>query len=242
EIAQLEVLTCPSDPPVTQGQPLLAYAANAGWAQRTAENLGSVPVGTASPFQPDDRENAANGIFFSRIRGWDASRLLGRPDNHAGTPEITMKAALIKDGLSQTVMLSENLRTINWAYLPADEYDVSGGTGNQKYHFGITWEQPETVATNLNAPIRINGNTEGETATTINSMVRTDGFPSSRHPGGVNMALMDGATRFVSDSISPFIYAQIMTSHAAKSDLHTNDGTRPEHYESQQPPVSAGDF
>lgn len=239
EIAQLEVLSCPSDPAVTQGQPVLAYSVNAGWRQRTAENL-PISVPTASRFQVDNRENAANGVFFSRIRGWDPSRLLGRADNHAGTPVITMTAALIKDGLSQTVMLSENIRSTYWAYLPAVEYSSSGGTGNQKYHFGITWEQPNTVASDLK--LRINGSTESKSDSPVSSMNQADGFPSSLHPGGVNMSLMDGATRFVADSISPFVYGQIMTSDTKKSDLHVNDGSDSAHHESNQPPVAGGDY
>jgi len=39
-----------------------------------------------------------------------------------------------------------------------------------------------------------------------------DGAPSSNHPGGVVLAFGDGQTRFMRDSISPHVYAQLVTS------------------------------
>ena len=42
-------------------------------------------------------------------------------------------------------------------------------------------------------------------------------FPSSNHPGGVNMAFADGRVVYVNDSIDPQIYGQIMTSSSRRS-------------------------
>ena len=46
-----------------------------------------------------------------------------------------------------------------------------------------------------------------------------DGLPSSNHPGGVNASFVDSHAKFISESISPQVYAQIMTSNRNRSDL-----------------------
>jgi len=254
EIAQIEILICPSDPAISAGQPLLSYAGNAGWIARTEELLATDPTPAESRFNGGAAENAANGIFFSRIRDQSTNRLLGRADNNVGNdPQIRMKPALVKDGLSSTILLTENLRTVNWAYLPEVEYNFTGGTGNQKYHFGVCWEQPNAVATavaSLNDPNdptdrdpRINSFRDSEAAdSNISDMQRVEGFPSSLHPGGVNVAFVGGSVAFITDSISPVVYAQLMTSDRKKSDLHEGDGMTRQQYDEFLPIVGADDF
>jgi prepilin-type processing-associated H-X9-DG protein len=47
----------------------------------------------------------------------------------------------------------------------------------------------------------------------------SDGWPSSSHPGGVNVAFCGGQVVFVAESIDPVVYGQLMTSKAARSKL-----------------------
>jgi prepilin-type processing-associated H-X9-DG protein len=47
-------------------------------------------------------------------------------------------------------------------------------------------------------------------------------FPSSHHPGGVNVAFCGGTVRRLSERISPVVYAQLMTSIRKRSDLVVN--------------------
>ena len=51
----------------------------------------------------------------------------------------------------------------------------------------------------------------------------TYGYPSSNHPGGVNVAFCGGTIRFMGESIDPVVYGQIMTSNARKSNLVNAD-------------------
>ena len=251
EIAQIEILVCPTDPAISSTQPALSYAGNAGWIGRTSELLGSDPTPPQSKFAGGAAENSANGIFFSGIRNWNSTTNLGTPDNNENRPVIVMKPALIKDGLSTTILLAENLRTVNWAYLPNEEYALGSSTGNEKYHFGVCWEQPNAVAAAVSAQNdltderdrdpRINGFTESEAADSpISSMTRVEGFPSSLHSGGVNVAYCGGSVSFLVDSIDALVYAQLMTSDRKKSDLHQGDGSARNQYEEFLPIVDAG--
>ena len=250
ETAQIEILICPSDPAVTSDQPLLSYSANAGWIQRTSALRNNNTSPDNSRFQ-NDAENPANGIFFDRIRNQNSTNKLGQGDGNDGTSMIKMVPALVKDGMSQTVMLSENLQAVNWAYMPADEYDNSQAVPDEKFHFGICWEQPETVSGVVastadprpDAPL-INGSKDAEPALSlISAMTAINGFPSSNHPGGVNVAFMGGSVSFIGEQISPVVYAQIMTSDRKNSDLHTGNKNAPRTaFEDSMPIVSADDF
>lgn len=252
EIAQIEILICPSDPAVTSGDPLISYGANAGWMQRSSGLFGSnsaIPP-AQSRFTNAIAENAANGVFFDRVRNSRSLPALGLPGSNPGQnrgPMIKMVPALVKDGMSQTIMLSENLRSVTWAYTDPNEY-TNSATRDEKYHFGVCWEQPAVVASAITAggttiAPRINGNRDSEPAgNTIADMVITDGFPSSNHPGGVNVAFMGGSVTFLTDQISPVVYAQIMTSDRKNSDLWAFDDSDRNNYEEFLPIVSADDF
>lgn len=235
-LSSIEILNCPSDPNELLGAPTLSFAVNTGFIQR--ENPPNTSAGA---------ENAANGVFFDQTRyGTDGPGPQDARDN-SGAQVITMTPAYIQakgDGLTGTIMLSENLNSLFWAYNTADDYST---TPDAKFHFGICWEQPATVATAPSTnPVdqktepqarRINGQNQSDDAPDFASMVPNDGFPSSNHPGGVNVAFCGGSLRFISDQIEPFVYAQLMTSNSKKSDLLFNGNP-----EAGQPQPSDADY
>ena len=45
------------------------------------------------------------------------------------------------------------------------------------------------------------------------------GYPSSNHPGGVNVAFCGGQVEFMAETIDPLIYGQLMTSNSKRSKL-----------------------
>ena len=243
-LSQIEILSCPSNPPINLGQPLLAYVANAGWIGRSGLGTGSRtsnPSPMNSPFK-GALENAANGIFFDRVRSTVTDTDLGKVDSMDTKSRIEMKPALIADGLSQTVMLSESLRSINWLFTNPDEYSDSAVTDDEKYFFGFCWDQPQAVSDGIRDNTtarfhRINGVLAAQDSIqtsmdivrddgTVN-MNPSDGFPSSNHPGGVNIAYMGGSVSFVAENIAPLVYAQIMTSDRKRSDLHLGASMAP---------------
>lgn len=246
---ELEILICPSDPPATWGLPVLSYAANAGWIQRSHSLLGGIRIPAESPFQSTREENPANGVFIdrSRVLNTEADPNLG--PNLIGTKDcfddfanpvvpVAMTMAYIQknDGANSTIMLAENLHQVHWAFTDSSDYTSStSGIADEKWHFGVCWEQPDTIkasgATDDEYRRRPNGDLSEDSYSTIGDITRDDlddpdsdpdyrrAFPSSRHPAGINVAFVGGSVRFISDSIEPRVYAQLMTSNRHMSDL-----------------------
>jgi prepilin-type N-terminal cleavage/methylation domain-containing protein/prepilin-type processing-associated H-X9-DG protein len=229
--AEIAILSCPSDPPISPGEPELAYAANAGWIDQDADtdSAGSGAI----------RENPANGVFTDRTRvgssGPGPQDVRDLPDADA---EVVVNEAFIQskgDGMTNTVMLSENLTAFQWGYKVGSDYT---GQKDRKFHFGVCWDQPADVNV---APLtgdnvfktdpslrKVNGQRidNGVTILQFSEMVPNYGFPSSNHPGGVNVAFCGGSVQFVTDEITPTVYAQLMTSNRKGSDLIDENGLR----------------
>lgn len=95
----------------------------------------------------------------------------------------------IRDGLSTTIMLSENLDATRWN----DVREVATG---------ILWMPSPPVRLNRDAGL---GNVnEGHAR------------PSSYHPGGFVVAMCDGSVSFITDQIDYNLYARLMTSDGTK--------------------------
>ena len=72
-----------------------------------------------------------------------------------------------------------------------------------------------------NAPIFGLGATV-PTASVINNPSETSLYPSSSHSGGAQFVFCDAHTRFIAESISPGVYAQLVTSGSTAGTTSTN--------------------
>ena len=223
--SEIAIVSCPSDPPISPGQPELAYVANAGYVDQEGDS------------EPSDqlRENPANGVFTDRTRvGTNGPGDQDIRDTPGADPEVVVNEAYIQskgDGMTNTIMLAENITAFQWAYQGGDYDDVK----DKKYHFGFCWEDPADVNgtptttadafKNDKTYRKVNGQRidNGITYNSFDEILPNYGFPSSNHPGGVNMAFCGGNVQFVTDEITPTVYAQLMTSNRKGSDLI--DGT-----------------
>lgn len=259
---EIEILLCPSDPVVNPGRPNLAYGVNAGWLQRSNSLIGGISsiltsLSAATPFPNQEEENPANGVFFDRSRvptgTNETPNLVGPTDGFEDKPPISMTMAYIQqkgDGGTSTIMLSENIHLVHWAFPIEEEYDP-GTTEDEKWHYGVCWEQPDILVSSSDLDEkarRINGDLSEDGYDSIDDITSDDvddltdpdyrkAFPNSRHPAGVNVAFVGGSVRFVADQIEPRVYAQLMTSNRNKSDLVFSG-----QQESKMAPVSDSDF
>jgi len=238
---RIETILCPTNGSIAVRHAPLNYAVNAGDIQRTGysvcfEDFHPHPLSPAQYYG----ENMANGVFTDHhwyVSGEEdftepcpCTRLCPREDYDLPVRERPAKMTMgylqgKGDGTNRTIMLSENLRTVSWAFQNRQAYTDDGTPRDDKYHFGVCWEQPDVLAEAVIANShfkqrRINGGeNDADKYQDVSDMVIDDGFPSSNHPGGVNIAYVGGAIQFISDGISPTVYAQLMTSNRRESDL-----------------------
>lgn len=229
----IEGITCPSDAPDVPGQPWTNYVGNAGMAFSDVTRTDPL----------NKSENSANGIFFDNNK----NPVFGPPDGRESDPRLEMTLAQVIDGLSKTIMLSENMHAWFWSYgaVPSGQsYVQQDGTANTirdtKHLFGFVWKNVNTSPAQPSNIERINGDryfdqvSPGVPASmdayaVVTSSPSTNyeqyGFPTSNHPGGVNMAFCDGHLTFVAETMDPLVYGQLMTSNRNRSNLKDAAGT-----------------
>jgi prepilin-type N-terminal cleavage/methylation domain-containing protein/prepilin-type processing-associated H-X9-DG protein len=232
----VSVLACPDDDTVMPGQGNLSYVVNGGigWTtnlKKGGQNIEDCPVGFRSPsgtppyaqsafrheidLSGDGTFGDANdkAIFYQMtlffVENWP--RGVGTVRHH--TPDSVF------DGLSNTLMLSENIRTgydpinaTNWSS-PHPRYNTfclspficdnwSCSDGHVDYsRANNRFQQPyqtESINAGRDQP-------EGESP-----------WPSSRHPGGVYVAFCDGHIQFMSEEIDGAVYAALMSPQGSK--------------------------
>lgn len=210
QIAQIELLLCPSNPPTSDDAPACSYVGNAGY-------IGNEP----SDMCEHRMEKAANGIFFDRTRslGQNDQRDLSSMCDTGTDPLIKMTFAYIQtgDGTTGTLMLSENLNSVAWTY-------SGGSTPDRKWNFGFCWGQPNDVLDGMSQDDarqvqRINGQRSSNGYSNLSDLTPADAFPSSNHPNGVNVAFVGGNVQKLNEDIHPLVYAQLMTTNRKASEL-----------------------
>lgn len=207
----MEGLTCPSDPPEIPGQPWLNYVGNSGRAFTDATPAA------------ETAEYAADGIFFDDNKNTN----IGPADGREGDARLQMSMAQVTDGTTKTMMISESMHTFYYAYGVDNNLNIK----DTKHLFGFIWKNPPPSSIE-----RINGDKYFDqtnpgppadmTAFSDATKYESYSYPSSAHPGGVNVAFCGGQVEFIAEQIEPLIYAQLMTSNSKRSKLMS--GTTPD--------------
>ncbi len=210
----IPVYVCPLD--ITRSDEQLgdlSYAVNGGWGFtiRTRKKVGDCPIdrrgrrldlngdGQActgdSALDDKDRDLFKKlGLFF--LENWK----VGGTVRHHSLDDV-------HDGLSQTFLVTENVRT---GYRPDDETANYANPNPYRCAFYIGNPCPNGSCP-PGGSIDYSLSNSGENK--INSaLMQPEGnspIPNSFHPGGVNMSYCDGHTSFLSESVDGAVYAAL---------------------------------
>jgi prepilin-type N-terminal cleavage/methylation domain-containing protein/prepilin-type processing-associated H-X9-DG protein len=211
----IESLTCPSSPPEVASEPRCVYVCNAG-------------QGFSDSTRSDALEYPGNGVFFDDNKFKNAPFGPSGGDGRETQPRIQMSLNYIQsaDGTSKTMMLSENNHAFFWTY----DLDPSSSTPLQnddstikdtKHIFGFIWKNSPNIIERINGDKHYDKNPSLDTfsAFATSSYGESYGYPTSNHPGVVNVAYCDGHVASMSETVDPVVYGQLMTSNRNKSKL-----------------------
>ena len=186
----ISLFTCPTSPPDSTSDPVMSYCANVGSTAVTA--LGS-----------SGRQYKADGVLLD---------VVGVPNQYSGARN-SVDSISTGDGASNTLIFSEKCGAfvlLNCRY-NAIPLPITATAGL------VPTSLLNAATTGAVAGFGLFGVASGQTINTASSgptagLVGYETVPSSKHPGGIVATFCDGHTQFVKDSISPWVYAQLLTS------------------------------
>lgn len=215
----LEFAACPSAPDVLGLVGRTSYVANAGFMPRSWAD--GAPL--SDPTFLRHAQIPGNGIFLDRIT----------------LPDRKVTGADCRDGMSNTILLSENLVATTWWSTgpldPSAEGPFHGRTVTSNARFGNTFvwcyasesgaapdalygtNPPVMVAPQSPVDPRMKINGEKVTHAPGSPVFAEVARPSSNHSGVVNMVFADGNVRTVSDNLEYHVYQQLMTPYSSTS-------------------------
>lgn len=215
----IRVLVCPDDITSQPNRGNLSYVVNGGFSPRPDIWPNYVDVGTGT-----DAPWVKNNLFR-----------MGLMFVEGATKERRHTIESVKDGTTNTVMMSEN---INAGF--AESISFRGGSSIVEQ---VNWACPHPANTSFFVQTVLNtdsntglvvtnadpderylyerSNTRGAMSGGING--DTTGlqeaqfpYPNSFHTGGVHILMCDGGTRFMSDAISGEVWARLVTPDGGK--------------------------
>jgi prepilin-type N-terminal cleavage/methylation domain-containing protein/prepilin-type processing-associated H-X9-DG protein len=191
---ELEIATCPSDPPTGDIPFRLSYVVNCGiWDREFGDSLA------------DWKDLPANGVFHNQYV------------NSAVTMNLGYLAK--NDGATNTLLVSENLNAVAWMTL--SQSPLQGLELEEGLH-GMVWttqtEQwladPELPKADRQYAInsrRARAVLDADIVTMNPDQWVSIARPSSNHSGGVNAVFCDSHAIFLKEDIDPWVYNQLMS-------------------------------
>ena len=187
------IFVCPTSPPDSNTDPVISYAGNIGstvvvsGAQRRGDGVFLDGVGSAS------------GFLYTAAR--TSIDVISSADGATNTMAFTEKCGSL---IAATLRYNAIPPSISGTGGLNPDPNLISSSGTSVAGFGLLG----TVAAGT-SPKMINSTSSGPSNT---GPVGFESLPSSNHPGGVVTSFCDGHTQLVNDNISPWVYAQLLTS------------------------------
>ncbi len=213
EPPRLDIFVCPSDQGTNTRLGTLSYVVNSGMPDPLTPNvLGNNAVSDVK----------SNGVCH---------------DRRVGRNGPTVNDSNIKDGMPNTLLLSENVQKDQGAtwmgplqtnpVAPPSNYQPDM-TNNPEQIFGMTWvydsSSPFAPDPSLWQPINRDTRdpSPGNYTMPANTMGSAFARPASEHPEVVVVAFCDGHTTDLRENIDYKVYQQLMTPEGMKAALYTD--------------------
>jgi prepilin-type N-terminal cleavage/methylation domain-containing protein len=234
----IKVLTCPEDPTLIPGRGNLSYVANGGvyyhWYLRMRPN-GTLEGITGDQEPVQIRARMQDNLFKQGLM-----YTVPAATGNARTVSKRHSFATVTDGLTTTILLSENINAgvggqgpwggsdANWAlahpfntsFFIAPIADKNQSCSPDPRDI---WEMqgPDSfvwggINKRCDAPLTLQGSGYGTVGGGINNFVagQFEGiapFPNSGHGGGVHVAMCDGSARMISENINSLVFAKLVS-------------------------------
>lgn len=204
-VPPVDILVCPSDPPDDRSAANLSYVANCANA-----------ILALKPVPPGQGQRTGDGVFFARCE----------PRAAFESPIVAWSVTLrhIRDGLSQTLMLSENIQAGEYSaaeYFTPPPFEIPKTVrlvSDAQLLTGFVWDWDPDITTAPPADERcINGKKWYGPKAPVTTYYYSR--PSSYHPSGVNAAMCDASVIWLRENIEYKVYAHLMTSDGDHSSL-----------------------
>lgn len=259
----LQIGICPNDDTSLNMNGGWSYVCNSGYGEYLKDRIP----------QWDETLNPPVNHWWLTQRGWgqnsvnknrNVAKKMGvfwpgsRKRNAVDDTQVTLELIAAADGLSNTIMFSENLHA---GYLAGGATPDTSNLG----HGDFNWAHPFTLATGFVAstydicpnsmpgddcydPVggslnyglaNVPGSNGQINRTTVNTNEGISPFPSAYHTGGVVIAMCDGSARFLSETVDGAVYAKLITPQGSKLPKFPGNATNPGLWQS---PVSEADF
>jgi prepilin-type N-terminal cleavage/methylation domain-containing protein len=189
------IFVCPTSPPDSNTEPVISYAGNIGSTVVTSLSGGT--------------QRRGDGVFLDGIgggsNGYTAARtsidVISSADGATNTLAFTEKCGSLIPATTRYTSIPPVISDVDG--LAPNTNLVGASTTGVVAGFGLFGAPNPSVT-----PKMINSSDSGPNA----GQIGFESLPSSNHPGGVISSFCDGHTQLVKDNISPWVYAQLMTS------------------------------
>jgi prepilin-type N-terminal cleavage/methylation domain-containing protein len=221
----LEVFGCPNDTANFKLPGGISYAANCGYGTTTKDattgalsetnyphgTTNDITFGTPTPNLELQRDT---GVF------WRTNSIAAYSTLPAGTSDpfkMTLDRVGTRDGMAQTIMLSENLNARNWGGLLANY--PGNGTQSGLLDVGFIVNYNEMNITTPTAQNEFTNTGVQPLPTLTNSRINANRglnrgaypVPSSLHAGVVIVSFCDGRVKPIADNINQLVYVNLVS-------------------------------